>query len=126
MERNDERIRKALINYWSHLGKDAWINEKGDNLSFTLATKESWKDKNGDWQSRTDWHFCKLFSKNDSLLERLKSGKRVLITGKQRNNFNQSEEGEIQNFTYVAINKIQILDKAEKNNTTFTADEIPF
>ncbi len=114
------------ITLMGHLGKDAWINEKGDNLSFTLATKESWKDKNGDWQSRTDWHFCKLFSKNDSLLERLKSGKRVLITGKQRNNFNQSEEGEIQNFTYVAINKIQILDKAEKNNTTFTADEIPF
>ena len=84
------------------------------------------KNKDNEWQSRTDWHFCKMFVKSDSLLEKLKSGKRVLITGKQRNNFNQTDEGDVQNFTFVSVDKIQVLDKAEKNNAAFTADEIPF
>ncbi len=41
------------------LGSDAESRTTRDGVPFTvlsLATKRSWKDGQGKWQSRTDWH----------------------------------------------------------------------
>lgn len=113
------------ITLMGRLGKDAWISQKGESLEFTLATSESWKDKEDQWQQRTDWHYCKVFgAKKDYLLEKLKQGKRVLISGKQKNNLNM-KDGELSNFSYVNVRDIKILDKSEES-MTFSIDEIPF
>ena len=44
-------------------------------VTLSVATKESWKDADGNWQSRTDWHrvvsFGKLAEFTRTLTERL-------------------------------------------------------
>lgn len=38
-------------------GSDAGAHyTQNGTLVVTLPTKESWKDAEGNWQSRTDWH----------------------------------------------------------------------
>ena len=39
--------------------KDTKSGDKLTNLS--VATSESYKDKNGEWQEKTQWHRCTLF-----------------------------------------------------------------
>jgi single-strand DNA-binding protein len=39
--------------------KDTKGGDKLTNLS--LATSESYKDKNGEWQEKTEWHRCTIF-----------------------------------------------------------------
>jgi len=39
--------------------KDTKSGDKLTNLS--LATSESYKDKNGEWQEKTEWHRCTIF-----------------------------------------------------------------
>ena len=31
--------------------------------NFSLATNESWKDANGEFQDKTEWHRCVMFGK---------------------------------------------------------------
>ena len=41
------------------VGGDAQAKETKNNNKFTVAsvaTSESWKDQNGEWQKRTTWH----------------------------------------------------------------------
>ncbi len=48
--------RLTLIGF---LGQDAEKRFTPSGTSYTvlsLATKNSWKDHNGDWQTRTEWH----------------------------------------------------------------------
>ncbi|HWB84386.1 MAG TPA: single-stranded DNA-binding protein [Bryobacteraceae bacterium] len=50
--------RITLIGY---LGKDAEQRTTRNNVTFTvlsLATSKFWNDRNGDRQSRTEWHRC--------------------------------------------------------------------
>jgi single-strand DNA-binding protein len=39
--------------------KDTKSGDKLTNIS--LATSESYKDKNGEWQEKTEWHRCTIF-----------------------------------------------------------------
>ena len=67
------------------LGKDAEQKSLQNGTSvvkFSVATKRSWKDKNDDWQERTQWHqvvgFGDGFAK---LAERLAKGAHVFVQG---------------------------------------------
>lgn len=110
-----------------HIGKDARINQEKSCIEFSMATKESWKDKDGDWKTTTDWHFCKSYLKSSShLLERLSKGARILIEGKQKNfSIKNEETGEYRNFNSVEVGKISILDST-KELSTYTTEDIPF
>jgi single-strand DNA-binding protein len=43
----------------------------------SVATKESWKDASGVWQSRTEWHRVVLFSRLAEYARTLAKGSRV-------------------------------------------------
>jgi len=50
---------------------------------FSVATKESWKAANGDWQETTEW--CQVLAYGDGfakLADRLIKGKHVLVQGR--------------------------------------------
>jgi single-strand DNA-binding protein len=38
--------------------------------TFSVATKESWKNADGEWQSRTEWHRVVLSANSPSMLAR--------------------------------------------------------
>lgn len=80
-------INKAIL--VGRLGKDPELRamQSGTQVcSFTLATSETWKDKSGQKQEKTEWHNIVVF--NDSLAklasQYLKKGSRVYIEGQIR------------------------------------------
>ena len=53
------------------------------NASFSLATNESWKDKDGEQQERVDYHNIKAWGKLAEICGQwLKKGKQVYVEGK--------------------------------------------
>jgi len=69
-----------------NLGKDPEIRrlETGAAVGkFSVATNESYKDKNGEWQTQTEWHDVVVWNSMAERAERdLKKGKLVYIEGK--------------------------------------------
>ena len=49
-----------------------------------VATKESWKDADGEWQSRTDWHRIVTFGKLAEYTRTLAKGSYVMVQGAVR------------------------------------------
>lgn len=49
-------INKAILQ--GRVGKDPEVRstQGGKVANLTLATSESWKDRNGEWQEKTQWH----------------------------------------------------------------------
>ena len=69
-----------------HLGQDPEIGrlENGTPVGrFSLATSESYKDANDEWQSLTEWHNIVVWRQQAESAERnLKKGMLVYVEGK--------------------------------------------
>jgi single-strand DNA-binding protein len=52
--------------------------------TLSVATKESWKDGNGEWHSRTDWHRVVAFAGVGEYAATLPKGSHVLVQGTLR------------------------------------------
>src|SRR3546814_2815654 len=69
-----------------NLGRDPEMRymPSGDALaSFSIATTDNWKDKNGQKQERTEWHRISMFGKLAEIAgEYLKKGSSVYIEGR--------------------------------------------
>ena len=69
-----------------NLGRDPEIRYSGDNraiANITLATSESWKDKSGERQDRTEWHRIVVFGPLAEVAEKyLKKGDSAYFEGK--------------------------------------------
>ncbi len=69
-----------------NLGKDPEVRklENGASVAkFTVATNENYKDKDGNWQTLTEWHDIVAWRNLAELSERaLKKGSLVFIEGK--------------------------------------------
>ena len=75
--------RVTLIGY---LGKDPEIRRLENSTAvgkFSLATSESYKDANGEWQSQSEWHDIVVWRALAEQAERLfKKGSLVYVEGK--------------------------------------------
>ncbi|MGB9701764.1 MAG: single-stranded DNA-binding protein [Candidatus Kapaibacteriota bacterium] len=73
-----------------NLGRDPELRSlpSGNNVcTFSIATTERFKNKNGELQDRTDWHTIEIWgSLGDTAAKYLKKGKTVLVEGQIRNN----------------------------------------
>jgi single-strand DNA-binding protein len=68
-----------------NLGKDPEVREAGGGrvANLSVATSESWKDKSGDWQERTQWHRVTVWGKlADVAAQYLTKGSKVYVAGK--------------------------------------------
>ena len=62
--------------------------------NFNLATNESWKDANGDFQDKTEWHRCVMFGKSAELAGNLlKKGQLVFTEGKLQSRNWEDKDG---------------------------------
>jgi single-strand DNA-binding protein len=75
--------RITLIGF---IGSDA--EKKVSNATniaiFSLATKTSWKNDAGAWESRTEWHRCVAFGKLADFAGTIPKGAHVAIEGELR------------------------------------------
>jgi single-strand DNA-binding protein len=90
-------VNKAIL--VGNLGKDPaarTMQNGGLVVSFSLATSESWKDKNtGERQERTQWHNIVIYNENlASVAEKyLKKGAKVYIEGQLETRKWQDKDG---------------------------------
>lgn len=100
-----------------NLGRDPEVRhlENGSMVGkFPVATNESYRDKNGDWQTMTEWHDVVVWR---SLAERaeksLKKGSLVYVEGKLTHRKYQDKDGIERYITEVVANTIKPLERRE-------------
>ncbi len=95
-------------------GKDPetrYMPSGGAVTSITLATAESWKDKQtGDKQERTEWHNVTFFGRLAEIAgEYLKKGSQVYVEGSLRTEKWQDKQGNDRYTTKIIANEMQML-----------------
>ena len=82
-----------------NLGKDPEIKYTPSGVpvaKFSLATNERFKDKNGEWQDRTEWHNIVAWQRLAEIVgEYVKKGSKLYIEGKlQTSSWEDKQSGE--------------------------------
>ncbi|MGB2349382.1 MAG: single-stranded DNA-binding protein [Flavobacteriaceae bacterium] len=107
---NTLRNKVQLI---GNLGNDPEIItlEGGKKLAkFSLATNEHYKDKDGQKQTKTDWHNVVAWNKTAELIEQYVSkGKEIAIEGKLSTRSYEDKDGQKRYTTEVIVNELLLL-----------------
>ena len=99
-------VNKVII--IGNLGNDPevkYLPSGGAVANFTLATSESWKDKNtGEQKEKTEWHRVAVFGKLAEIAdEYLRKGSQVYVEGKLQTRKWQNQQGQDQYTTEVVL-----------------------
>jgi len=105
-------INKVIL--VGNLGKDPetrYMPSGSAVTNLTLATSESWKDKqSGEQQERTEWHKVAMFGRLAEIAaEYLRKGSQVYIEGKLRTRKWQDKEGKDRWTTEIVADEMQML-----------------
>lgn len=92
--------------------------ESGRKMArFTLATNESYKNKDGEWQENTQWHIITAWGKTAELVGKLlQKGNEVVVDGKLITNAYETKEGEKRYGTTIELNEFLLLTKNQEVN----------
>lgn len=84
----------------------------GAVTNITVATSESWKDKNtGQAQERTEWHRVVFFNRLAEIAgEYLRKGSKVYVEGSLRTRKWQDQNGQDRYTTEIVASEMQMLD----------------
>lgn len=100
-----------------NLGKDPEIRNLEGGVSvarFSLATNENYRDKNGEWQTQTEWHDIVAWRQLAEKAARdLHKGSLVYIEGKITHRKWQDKEGQDRYSTEIVANTIRSLERRE-------------
>jgi single-strand DNA-binding protein len=97
----------------------------GDAVTqLNIATTETWKDKNGEKQEKTEWHRVVLFGRQAEVAgEYLKKGRSVYIEGRLQTRKYTDKEGVEKYSTEIVGDRMQLLggrDAGSGGDTEFT------
>lgn len=111
-----------------NLGKDPEVRYSpngGAIANITLATSESWKDKNtGEQVDKTEWHRIVFFRRLAEIAgEYLKKGSKVYIEGKLQTRKWQDKDGQDRYTTEVVANEMQMLDSKGGGSSDFNQSQ---
>ncbi|MBI93625.1 MAG: single-stranded DNA-binding protein [Gemmatimonadaceae bacterium] len=88
-----------------------------------LATNESWTDRNGEKQDRTEWHRLVFWSKLAEIVgQYLKKGSKVYIEGRLQTRSWDDQSGQKRYTTEVVVNDMQMLDGRGEGGGQFAVD----
>lgn len=125
------------------LGRDPemrYTNGGNAVAAFSIATAESWKDKRGENQTRTEWHRIVVFGKLAEICgEYLSKGKQVFIEGRLQTR-SWEQDGITRYVTEIVASDVQMLGFRKSSETSsgragstdhadgphYPADDIPF
>ncbi|HZQ68739.1 MAG TPA: single-stranded DNA-binding protein [Terriglobales bacterium] len=105
-------VNKVIL--LGNLGKDPELKytPQGTPVAkFTLATNERFKDKDGNWQDRTEWHNITAWARTAEIAgEYLKKGGKVYIEGSLRtHSWDDKTSGQKKWMTEVVVNDLVLL-----------------
>lgn len=106
-------INKVII--VGNCGQDPetrYLPSGGAVTNISIATSESWKDKNtGEQQERTEWHRVVFFNRLGEIAgEYLKKGSKVYVEGSLRTRKWQGQDGADRYTTEIVASEMQMLD----------------
>ena len=96
-----------------NLGRDPEVRfmPNGEAVcNFSIATTDSWKDKSGQKQERTEWHNIVMYRKLAEIAgEYLKKGRPVYVEGRLQTRKWQTKEGQDRYTTEIIADQMQML-----------------
>ncbi len=110
-----------------NLGRDAELRYTGSGAavaSFSVATTEVWKDKDGQKQEQTEWHRISLWGKQaETVAQYLTKGKQVYVEGRLQTRKWQDKEGQDRYTTEVKADRVVLLGSAGGGRQQVERDE---
>ena len=105
-------VNKVIL--LGNLGKDPELKSTPGGMAiatFSLATSSSVKDKDGNWQEKTEWHNVKAFQRTAEIAAQyLKKGNKVYIEGRLHSeSWDDKETGQKKYKTEVIVNELVLL-----------------
>ena len=108
-------INKVIL--IGNLGRDPevrYMPEGGAVANISIATTDTWKDKSGEKQERTEWHRVAFFGRLAEIAgEYLKKGSQVYVEGSLRTRKWQDKEGQERYTTEIVANEMKMLGRRE-------------
>jgi len=113
-----------------NLGKDPevrYMPNGGAVTNLTLATSETWKDKNtGESQEKTEWHRVVAFRRLAEIMgEYLRKGSKVYIEGRLQTRKWQDQQGQDRYTTEIVADEMQMLDSRGGGSAEFAPRQQP-
>ena len=112
---NNIRNHTQLIGY---IGKDAEVRQLANGsflANVSLATNESYRNRNGDKIKNTQWHRLVGWGKMAELMEQFfKKGREIAISGKLTYNSYEDKQGQTRHYSQVVISQFTLLGKPNK------------
>jgi single-strand DNA-binding protein len=110
-----------------HLGKDPELKYTPGGAAvatFRLATNESYKDKDGNQQDKTEWHNIVVWNKQAEIAaEYLKKGQQVFVEGKLQTR-TWDKDGQKHYMTEIVVFNFQMLGR-KADGSAGGAPEVP-
>src|SRR5262245_38414586 len=94
-----------------NLGKDPEIRQTNNGKSvanFTIATSETWRDRDGERQEKTEWHNCQVWIEGlvKVVEQYLSKGDKVSVVGKIQTRKWQDKDGNDRYSTEIVVDKL--------------------
>jgi single-strand DNA-binding protein len=85
------------------------LNNGGEVVNMRVATSESWKDRDGNRQERTEWHRVVIFNENLGRVAKsyLKKGSKVYLEGQIQTRKWQDQSGQDKYSTEVVLQRFR-------------------
>jgi len=77
-------------------------------VKFSLATHESWKHKDGNWQTKTHWHNVSVWGQDMAsvIFENIHKGNKVRLEGKLKSNEWTDKDGKKRTAYEIVLSKL--------------------
>ena len=102
-----------------NLGADPEVRKTANQQTvtqFSLATSESWINKEGERQEKTEWHRIVVWSKlAETCAKHLAKGRQVFIEGRLQTRSWETEQGQKRFTTEVIANQVLFLGRSPQN-----------
>ena len=109
-----------------NLGRDpeTRYTTSGDAVTnIRLATTDTWKDKNGEKQERTEWHNIVFYGRQAEIAgEYLKKGRQIYVEGRLQTRKWQDKEGQDRYTTEIIADRMQMLGNREGGGVSVAAE----
>jgi single-strand DNA-binding protein len=92
--------------------------------NITLATTDTWKDKSGTKQEKTEWHRVSFFGRQAEVVgEYLKKGSQIYVEGRIQTRKWQDKEGQDRYTTEIVADRMQMLGGKSSGGGSFEVVE---
>jgi single-strand DNA-binding protein len=108
-------INKVTLIGYAGQDPDTRTLENGTQVGrFSLATSDSFKDKEGNWQNQTEWHNVVVWRDlADRAKTQIKKGSLVFVEGKISSRKYTDKDGVEKNVIDIVANTFRLLEKRE-------------